>query len=499
MPSTGSLGIWAVDYDLKSEDNCSDPIFSFSPDSIQAGLTLTCEDMDGFEAKSFSFQVYVFDEAGNADFCVVTLRVDSKEICDGEGEGGSAAIIEGNVATENGDMVSSAQAMVNTSLPDYPHMMMTQSDGVFAFADNPLAYNYDVTIEKDGDDVNGVSTLDIVLIQKHILGLKPLDSPYKVIAADANGDQQVSASDLVHIRKLILGVTDAYTSNTSWRFVDADQTFGSIYSPWPFTEIINLGNLNDNMMHEDFVGVKIGDVNGNVAANSRPRPEVRSAGTLTFHIEDRAVAAGEEFSVAFSADNFEEVLGYQMTLAHKGLKVKDVSSNAIEMNASNVALFEDQMTMSWNSETGVSTDNELFTIDFVAGKDMNISDALSINSRKTVAEAYISEGLSKYDIALVTDGVANTTITGSVFALHQNQPNPFVDETAISFTLPEANEATITIMDVTGKLIMRIVDIYEKGYNEVSIRSDEIQSSGVVYYQLESGKHIATKKMIIIE
>jgi len=65
--------------------------------------------------------------------------------------------------------------------------------------------------------------------------------------------------------------------------------------------------------------------------------------------------------------------------------------------------------------------------------------------------------------------------------------------------LPEANEASIKIMDVTGKLIMKITDLYQKGYNEVSIRSDEIQASGVIYYQLESGKHVATKKMIIID
>ena len=396
-------------------------------------------------------------------------------------------------------MVSAAQAMVDANLPEYPLMIMTEDNGTFAFADNPLAYDYDITVAKDGDDVNGVSTLDLVLIQKHILGLKLLDSPYKVIAADANGDQKISASDLVHIRKLILGVTASFLDNTSWRFVEADQTFSSIYNPWPFTEVINLGSLNHNMMHEDFVGVKVGDVNGNVRANSRPQPEVRSSGTLTFEIADRAVKAGEEFSVAFSAKNFEDVQGYQMTLAHPGLKAKQVRGEGIDITSANVAIFDGYLTMSWNGDQPTSSDEVLFSIDFVAGKDIRISDALAINSRQTVAEAYISESLSTYDIALTTDGIANTTITNTVFALHQNQPNPFVEETAISFTLPEANEATIKIMDVTGKLIMKITDLYEQGYNEISIRSDEIQTSGVIYYQLESGKHVATKKMIIIE
>jgi hypothetical protein len=33
--------------------------------------------------------------------------------------------------------------------------------------------------------MNGVSTVDLLLIQKHIIGLKELDSPLKMIAADA--------------------------------------------------------------------------------------------------------------------------------------------------------------------------------------------------------------------------------------------------------------------------------------------------------------------------
>ena len=499
MPSTGSVEIWASDYNLKSEDNCVDPTYSFSPDSIQANQLITCDDMDGFAAKTFSYKIYAFDDAGNADFCVVTLRIDAKEICGGDGEGGSAAIIQGYIATENGAMVASAEAMVNTSLPEYPHMMMTEDNGSFAFADNPLAYDYNISIEKDGDDVNGVSTLDIVLIQKHILGLKQLDTPYKVIAADANGDQRVSAGDLVQIRKLILGVNESYPNNTSWRFVDADQTFENNLNPWPFVEMINIGNLNGDMMHEDFIGVKVGDVNGNVSANSNSKPEVRSKGTLSFEIENKEVKAGEAFSVEFRAENFEDVQGYQMTLGHTGLIHKGVSGQGIALTSANVASFGEYLTMSWNSDEAVSVDGALFSLSFVAEQDLKLSDALSINSRKTVAEAYVSEALNTYQIELNTVGDVEPTITDADFALHQNQPNPFVGETTISFMLPEANEATLTIMDVTGKLIMRITDLYEKGYNEVSLRSDEIQTSGIIYYQLESGKYQATKKMIVID
>ncbi|WP_420571445.1 hypothetical protein [Kordia sp.] len=55
--------------------------------------------------------------------------------------------------------------------------------------------------------VNGVSTLDIVLIQRHILGLQPFTELWQYVAADANGDGSVTVADLNVIRQLVLGVT----------------------------------------------------------------------------------------------------------------------------------------------------------------------------------------------------------------------------------------------------------------------------------------------------
>jgi hypothetical protein len=40
------------------------------------------------------------------------------------------------------------------------------------------------------------------MIQKHVLSLEELTNPYYIIAADANGDQKVTAADLTELRKL---------------------------------------------------------------------------------------------------------------------------------------------------------------------------------------------------------------------------------------------------------------------------------------------------------
>ncbi len=66
--------------------------------------------------------------------------------------------------------------------------------------------DFQINVERNDAYRNGVSTLDLVRIQKHLLGIEPLTSPYDLIAADANNSQSVSAIDLVELRKLILGI-----------------------------------------------------------------------------------------------------------------------------------------------------------------------------------------------------------------------------------------------------------------------------------------------------
>jgi hypothetical protein len=61
----------------------------------------------------------------------------------------------------------------------------------------PLAATFTIAPEKDDNPLNGVTTYDLVLISKHILGLEPLDSPYKMIAADANKSGSITTFDIV--------------------------------------------------------------------------------------------------------------------------------------------------------------------------------------------------------------------------------------------------------------------------------------------------------------
>lgn len=143
---------------------------------------------------------------------------------------GLAAIL-GRIRTPNGDSVP----FVSLSLVkgNDTTRTLTGRGGLIDITTIPVASQ--VLIPSKNNDVhksNGVSVLDIVLIQSHILANSLLNSPYKIIAADVNQSGTVSTLDLVLMRKLILAVDTTYPGNRLWAFVDSAYNFPNPASPF---------------------------------------------------------------------------------------------------------------------------------------------------------------------------------------------------------------------------------------------------------------------------
>jgi hypothetical protein len=457
-------------------------------------MVFDCDDLP-----QVTVNMYVWDEKGNSDFCVVTLTlVDNFGVCEGPG----GRDIAGKIETEVGDGVEEVEVTLTSILPESPVSEMTVAEGDFMFADNTVGIDYSVEPGKDGDYMNGVSTLDLVLIQRHILNLELFTSPYKVIAADINSDEKVSAADLVQLRKLILGVDTELADNTSWRFVDAAQTFEEVTSPWPFIEVIDIATLNSDMMDNDFIAAKIGDVNGSATANFADQTaEVRSNKVLTLTAAEQTITAGQEVTVEINSADFADVYGYQFTIELNGLAYNGVNAGAVAMTAGNIGVLKSNLiTVSYSDITAVTAGSEegIFTMNFTADKSGQLSDMMKITSRATQAEAYVTESLEIQNVAFNVTSEDGTAVYDS-YVLNQNEPNPFKDVTTISFYAPEDASATITVFDITGKVVaIRDIDA-AKGYNETQFTRTELGVSGILHYTLVSGDFTATKKMIIIE
>ncbi|MBC8592767.1 tail fiber domain-containing protein [Oscillospiraceae bacterium N12] len=86
-----------------------------------------------------------------------------------------------------------------------------------------------------------------------------------------------------------------------------------------------------------------------------------------------------------------------------------------------------------------------------------------------------------------------------IAALYSNIPNPFKEETKISFFIPEkASQASLHIYNLQGKQVKQI-NISERGSNSVIIKGYELNPGMYMYTLIVDGKDIDTKKMILTE
>jgi hypothetical protein len=506
MPVGGQVTIWAKDFDASSFDDCTpaeELLFSFSGDTYQPSFTYTCDNVPAFGVE-IAVNIWVADfgtddncngqiswNERNKDFCTTTIVItDNAEACDTIG-----SVLAGEVLTE--DVQTVEQVAVTLTSPGHVFpTYVTVENGVYRFDNIILPADYSITAERNDNHKNGVSTLDLVKIQKHLLGIEAMSSPYDLIAADANNSQSVSAIDLVELRKLVLGIYTALPNNDSWRFVDKSFTFADPSNPWPFDEVIDGTNMTQNELDKDFVAVKIGDVNNTVQANAQQILPRNGNGIVSFVADERTVSAGEVVNVAVTSADFAGIEGYQFTLQTNGLEFRGVEGGLVNMTEENMGVFGNTLTASWHKVGGVSAKSSdvLFTHQFQATAAGKLSEMITLNSRETKAEAYNTVADIK-DLKLTFRGAE----TGAEFALYQNEPNPFKGATVIGYDLPEAGNVTLTVFDVTGKVVYVKEQASVKGYNTIAVSSKDIASIGVLYYRLDANEYTATKKMIIIE
>ncbi|MEO7175112.1 MAG: HYR domain-containing protein [Saprospiraceae bacterium] len=83
--------------------------------------------------------------------------------------------------------------------------------------------------------------------------------------------------------------------------------------------------------------------------------------------------------------------------------------------------------------------------------------------------------------------------------LFQNAPNPFRSQTVIRFYLPTAQQAKITLYDMTGSKIKTITDNYEAGTSELTIDRRDLSIAGFYLVHLETATQSESIKMILVD
>lgn len=114
----------------------------------------------------------------------------------------------------------------------------------------------------------------------------------------------------------------------------------------------------------------------------------------------------------------------------------------------------------------------------------------------------------KWDSVMVN--LAVTGIPGeksrvqSSLQLFQNHPNPFNNETVISFTLPVPGNIDLSIYTIDGKLVRTLASgAFREGHHSLrwdgTDESNRLVASGVYIYRLKSGNFTETKRLTLLK
>lgn len=491
----GMVEIWASDFDRGSSHPCGYKIlFSFSPNVDDKNKIFTCSNKGRQNVTIYTSVITPMGDTIRSWANTFIDVQDNMKACPTTGNSGKVAIT-GKVMTEAQEGVENATLVLQSN-----EQMLSASNnvGAYKFPDMPTGGDYVLSGVKTDDYLNGVSTLDLVLIQRHVLGIEKISSPYLLISADVNKDKKITASDLVELRKLILGITDKLASNDSWRFIDKGFAFADPNNAHAgeIKETYEINSLAADM-NIDFVAVKVGDVNKSAAASAAGvAAESRSNKVFSLVANVTEFAKGDLVNLALKAEEVTRLSGMQFTLKYDPAvaDVKNIEGTEININDNNIGWTrsgEGIITFSWNKDNAVDV-NEIMNIQFIAGKDGNTADLFAVVSDVTAAEAY-NEDMEIMDVKLRSIGEVDG------YALYQNTPNPFSTTTNIQFRLPNASVVNLKVYDVTGKVLKQINKEFSAGMNTVTLDKTQLGQSGVLYYQIEAGEFAATRKMVVIE
>jgi hypothetical protein len=445
------------------------------------------------------------DDAAGTPQSIPTLGLDgSAEVA----AASALRTISGNIRTITSPVENVDSVTVNLTGTTV-NSMLTTTDGNYSF-DVPSGADQTVTPYKNINWRNGgnVNILDVLALHRLSLGIDSYTSTAQEVAADSDGMNGVNILDVLLAHRISLGIIEEIPTNTSWRFVDSDLGVPAAPLTNGFAEGRTYNNVTTDLTDADFLAIKICNIVGASSgagfmsndADERDEP-------LYFNVNNFELIAGQDYAVELKAKDFNHISAYQYNLllnteyAQLNSVTPGVISNMTSDNFNTLNSAAGIIGTDWYElhPMDVADETVLFTLNFTAIQGgVQLSEILSIDKENELAfHANGNNELGDVELEFNTTTTVNP-VAENDFALLQNKPNPFSSETIISFVLPENAETTLTIIDVAGKAVFQTKTQAQKGYNELKINANDLPSTGVFHYRLDSEVGTAVRKMVIL-
>ncbi len=426
------------------------------------GLSADIPELSCADAGPVEIQLTVEDPNGNTSVCTAVVNV----VC--------AAMefeISGEIYHEDGSMVGG----VKVDLLGFENANFeTASDGEYEFT--VFGGTNAVIIPSKGTmPTENVTTLDLLMIQRHILAKELLDSPYKIIASDANGDGVTSTFDLILFQTLIVGLIPELPM-PSWVFVKSSYEFQDPTHPLgeSFPTVRAIQGVMTDYNDQDFIGVKLGYVKYSINGGSR-------------------VMRGKPM---------------EMLLVQSGPDVLIKTTEAIDLSGMSLSLergASDRISESLLSEQGLSNwhIDETGTLRYIwtTGGILNAGKGEVLFRMENVQ---VSDIVQKENDRLPSEVVTGDKVVRPVHFVEWEQPedglslevypNPFHQMTRIFVNGLGEETGLLEVYDVSGNLlIQRSVE------NGEVVRLNQLfgdMPAGVLIVRLSSSNEVKLKKVV---
>ena len=344
---------------------------------------------------------------------------------------------------------------------------------------------YSLKPQKNNDIRNGVTTADLVAINKHILNIDTFAHPHLHLAADINRDFKISTADLIALRKVILFINDTFPNNNSWRFYP--KTF-NINQKEPEKLVIkdSIKIILNKIINVDFIGLKVGDLNGSAKPNSLITAEERSIITKKINIQNIDLQGNKPFELKLPIAELFDQDGFQLSLRLDPALVELVSLSGIDADSYH---FDEQTgALLIAFVKGFSKGNEL-VLNLLPKTNCSLLQALSFPESKMKQEFYTQNQSFSYSFEWVNPQ----------FELYQAQPNPFSTSTVLRFFSPKVTSINFNIYNSNGQLLKHQKMTCKDGINEVEVAGNELIGTGVYHCQFKTELGIFNQKIVFIQ
>ncbi len=368
---------------------------------------------------------------------------------------------------------------------------LTDNNGAYTFCDVCTTCDrFLIEPEKNDNPLNGVTTYDLVLINKHILGIKPFTTPYKLIAADANKGGSITTFDIVEFRKLILGIYDTLPVNKSWRFINKAfilDTLNPFQSPFP--ESVNCVAPQSSTV--DFIGIKVGDVNNSAIVKGRPteRPIV----DLTWPVVRTVQSGVITLPVTYSGTEPMEAIQLGMRFDPSILQLISPSQGDIESylpdNFNLLRAAQGEVRTLWLPMTGESEPvlpgTVLFYLSFKVLKKVPESGLpLWLDEKLLTCSAWKSDG-TEYALLHASASKLRLPAASEPKDLEASvRPNPTTGTTSLVVQANQSEKARVMLFDAFGRRLAIHEVLLTEGRQEVPLTEVPGLPGGVYIWKI---------------